>query len=57
MSERVTYLVAIDLPPRMTREAGRIVVLEAVQATLKQVNEGKDPHTLVTHHPTVRRGE
>ncbi len=55
MTERVTYLVAVERPDDLTREELRLIVFEAVHAAVKAVSHGKDPHTLVSHHPTVQR--
>jgi hypothetical protein len=56
MTERVTYLVAVERPDDLTREALRMIVHEAVHAAVKAVSAGKDPRTLTSHHPTVRPG-
>lgn len=59
MTQRVTFLVAFDLPAKVDRETIRKALQTIVDDGLRVARglEDTNPHVSVVHHPTVRRGE
>lgn len=63
MTQRVTFLVAFDLPAKVAPEVARQALKETVEEALTEfaaAPEGKrwgQGNVVVVHHPTVRRGE
>lgn len=58
MTQRVTFLVAFDLPATVDREVARKALKETLEGVGVDVNGTAiwNPKTIsVVHHPTVRR--